>query len=205
MTEAKNKITDAWRTEQARALVCSSALKAACTNLEIVWAQLTREAEAKGLGKDRFPDRVNVAVEIVESVEVVLRDFGGDVSAMLTPWHDEGLTSDAVVAMVVANLAGLLPKDAYTHADLLKLGMALEGVAKSIVDVLTKCRIELAPANFTNIVCNIALPLLDAYLMVKAMNMDWTLEFPQAGALYNPSTMTDDDNELEWRLNDDDE
>ncbi|KNE68333.1 hypothetical protein AMAG_12993 [Allomyces macrogynus ATCC 38327] len=209
MALAKDKVTDAWRTKQARALVTSSSLKAACKAVEGVWLDLVQAAESKGINKEKLPSRVNVAMETVESVQVMLRDFGGEVSPTLTPRHVEGLKTDDVVATVVANLVGLLKgarkMEDSDKEDLGKMEMALEVIAKSIVGVLAKFGIDLAPRNITNLVCNIALPLLDSYLMVKAMNVDWTLEFPVAGTLYDPSTMTDDDNELEWRLNDDDE
>ncbi|KNE69559.1 hypothetical protein AMAG_14120 [Allomyces macrogynus ATCC 38327] len=191
------------RTVQARALVCSSALKAACTVLEAEWAQLTEAAESKGIKKESLPDQINVAMETVECVQVALRDFDGDVHAALTPQQDEHQTVDVVTA-VVANLASLLPAGACGPEDLAKMKMALESVAKSIAGALAKCRIALEPANITNLVCYssaTARRLPDG----QAMNVDWTLEFPPAGALYDSATMTDDDNELEWRLDGGDE
>ncbi|KNE69560.1 hypothetical protein AMAG_14121, partial [Allomyces macrogynus ATCC 38327] len=122
LAKAKEMVAVARRTVQARALVCSSALKAACTVLEAEWAQLTEAAESKGIKKESLPDQINVAMETVECVQVALRDFDGDVHAALTPQQDEHQTVDVVTA-VVANLASLLPAGACGPEDLAKMKM----------------------------------------------------------------------------------
>ncbi|KNE69531.1 hypothetical protein AMAG_14095 [Allomyces macrogynus ATCC 38327] len=172
----------------------------------MVWDQLKQAAEQKGLNEIGLRGRINVAMEVVESVQVALHVKVGELYALAQHAELAGDESTKdIVHRVVNDVTDLLSPGACEMEDRAKMKMALVGVAQSIASVLGTFEIDLTPINITTLVCKVALPLLDAFLMVKALNINWGFVFYQAGTLYALSTMTDDENELEWRLDDDGE
>ncbi|KAJ3370776.1 hypothetical protein GGF31_003801 [Allomyces arbusculus] len=179
-----------WRMEHARAAVAAKVIRVGCHTLCKHWdRQLTVFSGSSAESDTARRLWLDSAVQ-------ALRDVADRYDQDLTV-HKKAVDSEDPFRV----LFSIIARDETRNRDVEALVSTVEAVATHMANVLSKTfQLSVSWDDFMGLIRRVALPLVECFLLTKALDPNWDIEFVLPGTPFSSATMVDPPLEVELRV-----
>ncbi|KAJ3370772.1 hypothetical protein GGF31_003797 [Allomyces arbusculus] len=181
----------AWRISDARAVLLSTVMRAACDVLNAYWDRQHAALVGGHLEAD------SVAVWLDHAVHA-LRD------TMERYDHDPRIRGRAIVSGDPTRHLIVGPEAKHSNRTA-ALVSVVKAVTLAMLDVLAKdFQLHVGWGDYMDLIRRVVLPSVECFFATKMLDLDWTFTFAPPSSLFSPMTMADPPHELDWHVDESD-